>query len=61
MPERIRAVLPDFWALTVLDVPAYGSADGEAAVTPAVLEAVRDARVCMSYGCPRRCSGRERT
>ncbi len=51
VPE-IRAALPEGWELRVVEEPADGSGDGLAAVSPAVLEAVRDAEVYMGFGIP---------
>lgn len=50
VPGALREVLPEDWELVVLDEPADGSGDGAARVSPAVLDAVRDAEVYFGYG-----------
>jgi phosphoglycerate dehydrogenase-like enzyme len=48
--EEVRAALPDEWSLAVLDTPTEGTGDGTARAHPAVLDAVRDARIYMGFG-----------
>lgn len=52
VPERIRAALPEGWALVVIDEVTDGSGDGAARVSPGVLEAVSDAEIYFGYGIP---------
>ena len=48
--DELRAALPHDWRLAVLDTPTEGTGDGTARAHPAVLEAVRDARIYMGFG-----------
>ena len=48
--RELRAALPDDWTLAVLDTPTEGTGDGTARAHPAVLEAVRAARVYKGFG-----------
>lgn len=50
VPERIREALPEGWRLEVMEDATDGSGDGAGRVSPAVLEAVADARVYLGYG-----------
>jgi phosphoglycerate dehydrogenase-like enzyme len=50
VPAALRKALPEDWELMVMDEPADGSGDGVARVTPAVLDAVRDAEIYFGYG-----------
>jgi len=52
VPERLRAVLPEDWSLTVLDEETDGSGDGATRISPVVLDAVADADVYFGYGIP---------
>ncbi len=51
--ERIRGVLPADWELVRVTEEADGSSDGAPRVTPALLEALRDAEVYCGFGIPR--------
>ena len=48
--DELRAALPPDWRLAVLDTPTEGTGDGTTRAHPAVLEAVRDARIYMGFG-----------
>lgn len=48
--RELREALPADWSLAVLDTPTEGTGDGTARAHPAVLEAVRDARIYMGFG-----------
>ena len=48
--EEVRAALPRDWSLAVLETPTEGTGDGTARAHPAVLDAVRDARIYMGFG-----------
>lgn len=48
--DELRAALPPSWTLEVLDTPTEGTGDGTARAHPAVLEAVREARIYMGFG-----------
>jgi phosphoglycerate dehydrogenase-like enzyme len=48
--RELRDALPADWTLAVMDTPSEGTGDGSAAAHPAVLEAVRDARVYLGFG-----------
>lgn len=50
--EEVRAALPEGWVLEAPEVPADGSGDGAGSVPPAVLEAVRTARIYAGFGIP---------
>ena len=50
--EELRESLPRDWEMEVIEEHADGSGDGSARVSPAVLEAVRDARVYLGFGIP---------
>lgn len=50
VPARIREALPDGWSLRVMQEETDGSGDGAGRVSPAVLEAVADARAYLGYG-----------
>lgn len=50
VPERLRSALPDGWTLQVMTEVTDGSGDGAGRVSPAVLEAVADARIYLGYG-----------
>jgi phosphoglycerate dehydrogenase-like enzyme len=52
VPGEIREALPPDWTLVVVDELTDGSGDGATRVSPAVLEAVRDAEVYLGYGIP---------
>jgi phosphoglycerate dehydrogenase-like enzyme len=48
--RELREALPSDWTLAVMDTPSEGTGDGSAAAHPAVLEAVRDARIYLGFG-----------
>ena len=48
--EKLRESVPPDWEMEVIEEDADGSGDGSARVSPAVLEAVRDARVYLGFG-----------
>lgn len=52
VPERLTEALPADWELVVVEEETDGSGDGAARVSPAVLEAVREARIYLGYGVP---------
>ncbi|MEJ2185390.1 MAG: D-2-hydroxyacid dehydrogenase [Gemmatimonadota bacterium] len=52
VPDRIRAVLPDEWSLTVVDALSDGSGDGSGRATAEALAAVADAEVYLGLGIP---------
>jgi phosphoglycerate dehydrogenase-like enzyme len=52
VPERIRAELPDGWALVVVQARSDGSGDGVGLATEEALAAVADAEVYFGLGIP---------
>ena len=50
--EEVREALPSSWTLQVMDTEADGSGDGVATLSPALLEAVREAEIYLGYGVP---------
>jgi lactate dehydrogenase-like 2-hydroxyacid dehydrogenase len=52
VPEEIASALPEGWTLQVMETEADGTGDGMANLSPALLEAVRDAEVYLGYGVP---------
>ncbi|MEJ2187743.1 MAG: D-2-hydroxyacid dehydrogenase [Gemmatimonadota bacterium] len=51
-PERIRAELPDGWALVVVQASSDGSGDGSGLATEEALAAVADAEAYLGLGIP---------
>jgi phosphoglycerate dehydrogenase-like enzyme len=52
VPEEIRGALPGDWTVEVMETEADGSGDGVTALSPEVLEVVREAEVYLGYGIP---------
>jgi phosphoglycerate dehydrogenase-like enzyme len=52
VPDEIEAALPQGWVVQVMDTEADGTGDGVTSVSPALLEAIRDAEIYLGYGVP---------
>jgi phosphoglycerate dehydrogenase-like enzyme len=52
VPQEIEAALPQGWVVQVMDTEADGTGDGVTSVSPALLEAIRDAEIYLGYGVP---------